>query len=208
MATAAQKLIDEVEGSNDGDEIIERGMPQRYEISIEGHADYLSHRYSNDSVEAKSKAAKGSAAKKTDDVESYCYRNAEGEMCIPGFQLRKSIIMAAKYMQDPRSPRKSAMDLFTAGLVALTPLASTGLKTWDYIDKQRVVVQRNAITRHRPALRAPWRATFIMLVTVPEYISATMLQQTTTRAGQLCGVGNYRPTYGRFGIIGFKELET
>jgi hypothetical protein len=205
--TVVAKRIDELSNPSDGgEEAILSAIPIRYEITIEGHADYLCHAWNDDAVEAKSKAAKGSRAKKEDDIESYVYRNDKGELCIPGSQFRASLFNAARFIQDPRSPRKSAMDLFKAGIVSLTPLASTGLKTWDYIDRQRVVVQRNAISRHRPALRAPWRATFVTMVTVPEYISRSMLQQVATRAGQLCGVGNYRPTYGRYGIVSFNEL--
>src|SRR6266481_195178 len=84
--------------------------PYIAEISIEGSAAFLFHRWSVDGVEAKSKAAKGSKAKKEDDLESYVYRDREGILCVPAEYFRMSVINAAKYKQDPRSPRKSAMD--------------------------------------------------------------------------------------------------
>ena len=88
-------------------------------------------------VSHKTHAKKGSKSKKTDDIESYVYRNDAGEICLPGEYLRQAIILAAKYRQDPRSPRKSAMDLYKAGVVSLTPLASLGKDRWDYEDKRR-----------------------------------------------------------------------
>jgi hypothetical protein len=120
--------------------------------------------------------------------------------------LRGAIVAAAKFHQDPRSPRKSAMDLFKAGVVSLTDLASLGVKEWDYEDRRRVVIQRNGVTRVRPALRKGWSASVDLMVTTPEYIAPDFLQQVITKAGLLVGVGDFRPTYGRFGMVGFELL--
>lgn len=180
--------------------------PYRAEVTIEGTADLLFHRWNVEAVDAKSKAAKGSAEKKTDNIESYVYRNDTGEICIPGEYLRGSIIMAAKFRQDPRSPRKSAMDLFKAGIVSLTTLAGVGSDKWDYEDKHRVIIQRSAVTRVRPALRAGWQVTFELLVTLPEYISPQILNEVIGSAGRLVGIGDFRPTYGRFQIVNFNRL--
>src|SRR5678815_2926104 len=120
-------------------------MPYRISVTIEGVAPILFHAWNVESVEFKGRAAKGSKEKKSDDVESYVYRDEKKEICIPGEYLRGSIVGAAKFQQDPRSPRKSAADLFKAAIVSLTPLASLGVKDWDYLDKRRVTIQRNAI---------------------------------------------------------------
>lgn len=192
--------------SNDAEDTISLTRPYRVEVSLEGEAAYLYHRYSVESVEAKSNAAKGSKAKKTDDLESYVYRDAEGNLAIPGLQLRAAICGAARYMQDPRSPRKSAMDLFKAIVISLTDYAPVGKKTWDFLDQQRVVVQRSAITRVRPALLPGWKADFILMVTRPEYLPPEVLRRVINDAGQVCGLGDFRPSYGRFGINHFEIL--
>jgi hypothetical protein len=184
--------------------------PYRVQITLQGTSTLLFHRWNCDAVEAKAKAAKGSAAKKTDDVESYVYRNETGELCIPGEYLRQSIAGpagAAKFRQDPRSSRKSALDLYKAGVVSLTELATLGVKDWDLLDQRRVTVQRAGITRMRPAMLAGWRAEFDLQVLLPEYIPPMDLLDVITRAGQLVGVGDFRPTYGRFAVIRF-EVET
>lgn len=195
-----------VNPTNGAEPTIETGMPYRIEITIEGVADLLFHRWNNEAVEEKAAAAKGSTAKKTDDVESYVYRTPEGNIALPGEYLRQATIAAAKFKQDPRSPRKSAMDLFKAALVNLSPLADLGQGTWDYLDKRRVVVQRNAITRSRPAMLAGWRAEFVFMVNLPEYISPALLHETVSMAGKLIGVGDFRPTYGRFMVTSFDVL--
>jgi len=190
--------------SNDGQEDIVFSMPYRASVRIEGSAAILFHRWSDDAVAEKAAAAKGSKAKKSDNVESYVWRNPEGELCLPGEYLRQSVIMAAKFRQDPRSPRKSAMDLFKAGVVALTDLASFGVKDWDYLDRRRVVVQRNAITRLRPAMLAGWAVEVDLQVLLPEYIPQSLLQGVLLDAGRLVGVGDFRPTFGRFQITHFQ----
>jgi hypothetical protein len=192
--------------SNDGQFAIETAIPYVVDVQIEGTAAFLFHRWSVDGVEAKSKAAKGSKAKKEDDLESYVYRDKDGFLCIPTEYFRMSIINAAKYKQDPRSPRKSAMDLFKAGLVGMSDLCSVGLKEWEYIDRRRVMVQRNGITRHRPALYSGWKVAMSFQVLTPEYISPQLLNETISSAGRLVGVGDFRPTFGRFQITKFAVL--
>lgn len=201
MAAVLKKVVDVTNGAAVA---ISASEPYTVTVSVQGSADFLFHRWNCEAVAEKAKAAKNSAAKKSDDLESYVYRTESGELAIPGEYLRQSIIHAAKFRQDPRSPRKSAMDLFKAGVVALTPLASVGKSEWDYEDRRRVVIQRNGVNRVRPALRAGWKAEFELIVMLPEYISRADLNETIATAGRLIGVGDFRPTYGRFQIVGFK----
>lgn len=192
--------------SNDAAPDIAHGVPYCAEVTIVGTAAILFHRWSCDAVEEKSKAAKGSKAKKSDNVESYVYRDDSGELCLPGEYIRQAIIMAAKYRQDPRSPRKSAMELYKAGVVSMTELCPLGVKTWEYLDRRRVVVQRNAVTRQRPALKAGWKATCILQILLPEYIDCDSLADVLTNAGRLVGVADFRPTFGRFRVEKFVQL--
>lgn len=205
MATVLK--MDAKQVTNGGEEVISASYPYRVAVTIEGSAAMLFHRWNCDAVEAKSKAAKGSAAKKTDDIESYIYRNEEGEICLPGEYLRQAIIHAAKFRQDPRSPRKSAMDLFKAAVVPLSELATLGVKDWDYEDRRRVTVQRNGITRIRPAMRAGWKCTVELMCNIPEYVDPMLLRQVIDDAGRLIGVGDFRPTFGRFTVASWEILE-
>lgn len=189
--------------SNDGKSVIDTELPYVVEFAIEGTAPFLFHRWSVDGIEAKSKAAKGSKAKKEDDLESYVYRNEDRELSIPAEYLRMSMIHAAKYKQDPRSPRKSAMDLVKAGIAPLDELCSTGRKEWDYIDRRRVMIQRNGITRCRPALLKGWRLSIQFQVLLPEYLSPQFVNELAQSAGRLVGLGDFRPTFGRFQVVSF-----
>ncbi|HEX6827203.1 MAG TPA: hypothetical protein VF077_12870 [Nitrospiraceae bacterium] len=192
--------------TNGAMEGIEMQQPYRVEVHIEGTAPILFHRWNCERVKSQSEAKKGSKEKRTDDTESYVWRNSKGELCVPGEYLRGSIVHAAKFQQDPRSPRKSAADLFKAAVISLTELASLGAKDWDYVDQRRALIQRNAITRCRPAMREGWRASFIFLVNLPEYINPQLLNTTIQQAGKLVGLGDFRPSFGRFNVTSFEIL--
>jgi hypothetical protein len=192
--------------SNGGASVIDASQPYRVSFTLTGTSDLLMHRWNNEAVDEKAKAKKGSAAKKTDDIESYVYRDDDGMIAIPGEYVRQSIIFAAKFRQDPRSPRKSAMDLYKAGVVSLTNLASLGVDKWDYEDRRRVVIQRAGVNRTRPAMKKGWAARFDFMVLTPEYIDPSDLHSVLTQAGILIGIADFRPTYGRFAITQFGQI--
>jgi len=198
------------EPTNGAVETIETGLPYIVHVTIEGSADLLLHSWNCEAIEEKSTAKKGSAAKKSDNIESYVRRNEEGFICLPSEYLRMSVVNAAKYRQDPRSPRKSAMDLYKAAIVSLVPLSPITTvsgelpKIWDYEHRCRVQIQRNGITRCRPAFREGWRVEVPLMVNLPEYVSPRDLNEVIASAGRLIGVGDFRPTYGRFQVVKFE----
>ena len=180
--------------------------PYQIEVKLTGVAAFLCHRWQCAAVAEKSALAKGSAGKKTDDVESFVWRAENGHIAIPGTYLGAALVAAAKFRQVPRSPRKSAVDLFKAGVIPITDLADTGKPEWDFVDRRRVVIMRAAITRSRPALRPGWQATFRLLVSLPEYIGIDLLREVAESAGRFVGIGDYRPAFGRFAVTDFKEV--
>lgn len=190
--------------TNGAESVIGFSMPFTINVTIEGTSDLLFHRWNCEAVEAKSAAKKGSAAKKTDDLETYIYRDNQGFLCLPGEYVRQSVILAAKFRQDPRSSRKSAMDLYKAGIISLTNVSSLGVKEWDYEDKRRVVIQRASVSRIRPAMKPGWKADFEFLINLPEYISKHDFIDVLSSAGKLIGVGDFRPTFGRFIVKKFE----
>lgn len=192
--------------TNDAADVISFEEPYVVRIKIRGTSPFLFHRWNVDAVEAKGKAAKGSKAKKEDDLESYVYRDTSGALAVPSEYFRMSAIHAAKFRQDPRSPRKSAMDLFKAGIVCLDELASIGKKEWDFVDRRRVTIQRSGITRCRPALSKGYEAEFHVQVLLPEYISSELLNEIFQMSGRLVGVGDFRPTFGRFQVTAFDTI--
>jgi len=164
------------------------------------------HAWNNEAVKEKANAKKNSTAKKTDNLESYVYRCDDGTIGVPGYYVHGAIREAARFRQDPRSPRKSAMDLYKAAIAPLTQVASLGATDWEYIDRRRAVVQRNAITRERPAFLPGWELAFDFVVTLPEYVQPDALLDVLVLAGRVIGIGDHRPTYGRFQVTAFEVI--
>jgi len=213
MAQNQETEIGPVDNSAKG--LIAFGEPYMVRAILVGVADILFHRWSVEGVEAKGRAAKGSKAKRSDDLESYVWRDDLGRLCVPGEYVRQSVINAAKFRQDPRSPRKSAMDLYKAGVVSLTHLAPVNAngtpldakpQAWDYEHRCRVTVQRNGITRTRPAMKAGWTITCDFLINLPEYVAPDALHDVLVNAGRLIGLADFRPSYGRFAVKSFEGL--
>lgn len=195
--------------SNGAQEIIGYEQPYQAIVTIEGTAPILFHAYNVESVKEKAGAAKGSKAKKSDDVESYVYRSPQGYLGIPGLMFCASIAHAARRVQDPSSPRKSMRDLALAVIIPDDEIAlfEPKVKDWDFTDIRRVVVQRAAVPRERPAMRAGWRITFRLSVNAPEYVSPAMLRSLITKAGKFSGLGDFRPSFGRYDIVRFETSE-
>jgi hypothetical protein len=195
--------------SNDAASMI--ATPFSAVITITGMADLLFHRWSNEAVAEKAAAAKGSEAKKTDNIESYIYRNESNLICLPGRYLVRSIVEAGRFHQDPRSARKMAKELVQAGVICeeiLSPVLVNGKPTeaWDYLDEQRVCIMRSAITRTRPAFTKGWQCKFSLTSILPEYINPDFLRTLIDGAGKFIGIGDFRPTYGRFVVSEWEVL--
>ncbi len=175
-------------------------QPYQAEIQIQGTADLLLNRWNDDRVAL----ANGSS----DEVEARVYRCPDGTLGIPGGYLQQAIVKAAPYQRIPRFLHGDALNLYRAGIAVSTDLASLGSDSWDYLDLRRVrIVGRNATqTRTRPAMRAGWTAAFLVQVVLPEYIRPDDLRAALEDAGKLVGIGDFRPTFGRFALTRFALL--
>lgn len=191
--------------SNDGESALLATAPHQITFTIRGVADLLFHRWSNEDVAAKATAKRGSAVKKTDNLEAYVWRDDDGQVCLPGTYVHKAMIEAGKFMQDPRSSRaKQACDLFKAAFWPVTLLYPLG-PSWEIEDKRRMVVNRSGITRTSPGFKSGWEATFDFDVALPEYVSEEMFHEALSLAGRVIGLAQYRPTYGRFIVVKFSS---
>jgi hypothetical protein len=192
---------------NGADSIIELIRPIRVYAKIKGTADLLMHKWNAEYVDAKAAANKNSAEKKIDDPEKFISRNDKGEVCIPSEYVRMSIIHASKSLPDPRSPRKSMMDLMKASFIMQDKLLSFKVKKWDYLDRRRVVIQRSGINRTRPAMLAGWELEFYATIIQSQYVPVGTFRKLLWMSGQFVGLADFRPSFGRFDVIHFEEIK-
>lgn len=193
--------------------LIEASRPYEVEIEITGTADLILNRFNPEEYEEKRASAKGSKVRSTDVPENAVYRDMDGVVCLPGVYMSLAIAKAAKSKSDPRSPRKSAMELYKAAVFAtqeLSPILSVTGETskdgWDYLDKRGACVNRARVLKTRPAFFKGWKCTFRLAVEAPEYISPDDLLSVAMDAGKFGGMGDYRPTYGRFQVTSFQVV--
>lgn len=181
--------------------IVKANEPYFVEIEIEGTADLMFHRYNVDLQIAKAKSGKGSKSSKIDDLESSVWRTIDGELAVPARHLHASIIEAGRRQKDPSNARASCMDLYKCGIIIEPELAPLGIKKWDYEDGRKENVGGRGIARVRPCVRRGWRAAFTIEVVDPEFIDVGMLREAVDRAGRVRGIGERRPTFGRFHVV-------
>lgn len=194
---------------NGAKNLIDLTKPYRAKIQIVGTAPMLMHGWNIEAIAEKTNAKKGSDVKKTDDVESYVYRDEKKRIVMPAKNLCAGLRDAGKSFLDPASARKSMRDRIRAVVVPdeIWGIVNGGTATWDFIDRQRVTVNHAGITRSRPAFNQGWTIDFVLMVLAPEYVNPEKLYEILEHAGKFGGIGDFRPTYGRF-RIGKYEVET
>jgi hypothetical protein len=200
-------VLTDVEQSTSANGHSEDRFVESYSVAVKiiGTSPLLSHRYDVQSVKEKGAAAKNSATKKTDDIESYLYREGK-QIGVPAKNIVACLREAARSVPDPRSPRKSARDLVATGIGVEPWIALLGKTTWDYLDEQRVVVQRAAVARVRPAFNTGWTLNFRILVKAPEYVNEQWLHELVERAGRFQGLLDGRNIgYGLFRVVSYKR---
>ena len=180
-------------------------QPYGVRVAIVGTADLLFHRYDVEDVEAQANSPKGSKERKTDNVEAYLYRLPNGNIGIPGMNMKSCIRDAAKFFSDPRSKRKSAFDLMRSAIRVTG--GDLKKKKFDYLDKRRVRVNMAAISRARPALLEGWKTEFIIEVIDPAYVTPEWLNEIVQRAGRSTGLCDFRPDFGTFRVAKFEVIE-
>jgi hypothetical protein len=72
-----------------------------------------------------------------------------------------------------------------------------------FVDKRSVVVQRNRVMRYRPVFKR-WRLWFVVRF-LPDVIDGHDVITAVENAGIYCGLGDYRPKFGRFEIAAVKD---
>lgn len=161
-----------------------------------------------------------------DDHERRTWRNrvhvgADGNTFIPPMSLKKSIAAASKSLgKIPGKGNNQYAKHFVRGVLIseviplYTPDGSRAtLESWEgeplHLDAQGKSGGGTRVLRFMPRLVEGWSATAKILV-LDETITEALLRRTLTEAGNLIGVGRFRPEnggyYGRFSVETFEAV--
>ncbi len=128
-----------------------------------------------------------------------CYRDEEGNICITA-EMILSAVRDAMGDIAPRGKGKLMRRDVMAGLFFKEELFPIGQKEPDGIDARPVIRGKGEKTTlvvcYRPLIKK-WaiKGTMILID-----LQSTLVKQAIDRAGIKCGLGSYRPRFGRFAV--------
>ncbi len=152
------------------------------------------------------------------EAEAVAYRldpkdgQVKGQLMLPAEHFLGAIIKAGSTLQVKGRGKKTYKGQFTGQLevspdyIGLTN--DNGDELFDFsIDSRPVRVKQARIIRHRPYLKAGWRAKFSIEVG-DDTIPIEVIQNALNEAGKSCCVGDYRPRFGQFRVVSCDKTES
>lgn len=122
---------------------------------------------------------------------------SDGAPCIPGELIEATLVEAARKAKRGQQAKAGVLS------VGNFPLEYEGPKTPDELwadERFRLVVgvkvQRNKVMRTRPIFR-DWAAE-ISVDFMPDQLNRSEVEEMVRTAGQIIGIGDWRPKFGRF----------
>lgn len=172
------------------------------EVEIQGICPLLQHRFPLEEHGENKRAGKKKVYVPEEEAEKALYRDAKGNIFQPAEHIYQAMIKAGTDFKF--ESKKSFKEIIKAGVVVEPECIPLNKEKWDEIDARPVVVQRARVVRWRPKFN-DWTLKFKILILDDENISSSTLKEILDRAGQRVGIGDYRPRYGRFQVISWKE---
>jgi len=175
-------------------------MAIEVKVKIRGIADYLQHKRPFEEEASRKRSGESDYSK---EAENSMYFDDEIGCYIPSKQLRAGLVKAAVNFKVKGRMGKTYKDMVNATVEVEPDKIPLGKKTFDYNHQEFVKIQRNQILRSRPAFKKGWEAEFSLLV-LDDQMPKDVLKEIVEYAGKFVGIGDWRPHFGRFEIIGFK----
>lgn len=142
-----------------------------------------------------------------DEAELALYKDAEGGIVIPAYNILSSLRIAAKEFRVPGKGRVSYSSFILSGLELTPPLiplqGGDGTAPPWVVDIRPVVIQRARILRARPRFDE-WRLGFGATILDP-ILRAETLKDILVSAGKYVGLCDFRPLYGLFTVERFER---
>lgn len=168
----------------------------KIKVKVKGIAPLLMNKFS---VAPKTTSRAKKVYDPKEEAERKTYRDNDGNLCLPNKHFKASMIKAATDFK--MVGKKSYKEYVKAG-VFITPELIV-LKPQKYtIHEEPVVIARSRVMSWRPRFDE-WSCEFVMEIT-DEMLNQTTLKEILETAGKYKGVGDYRPEYGRFEVVGFE----
>jgi len=133
------------------------------------------------------------------------YVDDKGKVIVPAEMLEASLLSGAKKKRRGAKFKAAVLVPESARLIYDGPKNIEKLgRDSQFVDIRNVTIQRNTIMRTRPVFKT-WQAEF-MIMFDSTLVNKNEVEEALNDAGQQCGIGDYRPRYGRFMVESFDVL--
>jgi len=170
---------------------------------IEGLAPLLQHRFPEEEEDLKAKRKTG-RVDYSQEVEKALYRDENGVIYEPSSHIEGALRKAAANFQIPGKGKKTYKNLILSSVIVEPEKIPLNPQTYT-VDRRSVVVNRARVYRYRPRFEN-WSLEFTIKI-LDDQLSPDVLQEILEYAGAACGIGDYRPKFGRFKVTQFEVIE-
>lgn len=185
------------------------------DVTITGIAPLLQHRFPipPDVLNPKGGTKVSGSRDFSEEWREYFYATPDGEIYQPASHLEGAMVRASGQFKVTGRRGKSYKELFQGNVfvqpdallhhVQVPETLDTDADKLLYLDVRPVIVNRARVVRLRPTFKAGWCLDFEIQV-LDDQISEEIVNDVLTTAGKTCGIGDYRPKFGRFMISKFE----
>lgn len=193
-----------------------------YQINaqIRGTAGLLQHAFGSTAMDTLQDAAKKQTGSPDYSFEwmQTMYQTRQGYLCQPASHIEGALQRAATGFKMKSQRGKTWKDAIKAycyvlpdeiqhirnGEFVIAPTADLLQHPTEFmsVSVMRVKVQRAAVARSRLLIAGGWELAFTIEVQ-DEQVQPEVLKTILEEAGRAVGIGDYRPRYGRFEVVGF-----
>lgn len=176
----------------------------KFNVTIKGISPLLFNRFpEEENAEGRSKGKKAILSK-AEQVEMSLYRTSDGRVYQPAEHILGSMIKAAPNFK--LEGKKTFKDVVKAG-VFIEPMQVVHLNQEYEADWRSVVIpsSKGRVMKGRGRMNE-WELSF-ELVCIDQRATAQDVEEILKYAGSYCGIGDYRPRYGRFEVVEFEKLD-
>lgn len=179
----------------------------KFKVNIKGIAPLLQHRFSEEKLTQVKKRSgdKVLGEKEKKELASQYLYLSKGKVCQPSSHIEGAMIKAASAVGLSGSGKKTYKDLIKASCFVFPEYIPHKNQKW-IVDSRSVVNPSTGgrAMSYRPRLDN-WELEFTMEVN-DDRADENAIKEVLTLAGLRNGVGAYRPRFGRFEIIKFKQI--
>lgn len=179
----------------------------KFNVTIKGICPMLQHRFSEEKL---TQIKKKTGDKVLSDIEKravadqYLYKNPKGKVCQPSSHIEGAMIKAASSIGLAGAGKKTYKDLIKASCFVFPEYIPHKNQEWT-VDSRSVVNPSTGgrAMSYRPRLEE-WELDFTMEVN-DDRADAEAIKEILINAGLRNGIGAFRPRFGRFEVVKFKQ---